>query len=527
MTDIDALVDDLLKVHFEARPVDATFMGIGGHDHRLPPADPGAPQREAEAWGALLKRLEKLPKPTIGGGQALDYSIASSHIRHSVRELAERPRFRDPCWYTGEAAFAVISLLLPSCVNATGDALAARLGGIPRFLADARHHFRGAAACADWVTRARTDARAMIRLLGNGLRRHGLWQPSMAPLAEAAAAAFAAFDVALAELPDADPRSGRDYIAFILNEVHQVPYSLDMVEAMAEERFAKLKEELAAAATKFDSVKSWTEQLAALDAERVQQPDLVSAYKRWHDSAMEKGAALLTPASEYDLAFETLPPWAHDVVGDTYFLAYRTPPALTPGLGSIYWVVGGAQGLTGIKQTHAVHHASIGHHTHNARARVSPSRLARLTEIGCPRGVAMLAAGTSGEGWACYAQALTGEMDGFLSPVEKEIQLREIERRNVACLLADIRLHSRKWTLAEMRNFYAGEGGFPKARVWGESTRNSIFPGTRIMYWLGTQGIRAGREKWNGSVRDYHDAVLARGHATVPAIIEDVLRPAA
>jgi Bacterial protein of unknown function (DUF885) len=526
MRHLDSLVDGLLAQHFTFRPVDATFMGIGGHDHRLPPADSDAPHREAAALADLLRNLEAI-EPPQRGGPALDYSIAQSHLKHAARELAERPRYRDPCWYTSEAAFAIISLMLPACAAATSEMLAARLAGIPSFLGQARHHLRGESVCADWVLRARTEARAMIRLLGGGLRRHSLWRDSMAPLAEAAAASLGAFDVALADLPDADPRCGRDYLAFILRDVHQLPIGLDEAEAMAAERFARLNEELAAAAIQLDPQRSWTEQLAALEAERIQAPDLAQIYRRWHDHAMASAAALVTPASEYALAFETLPAWSQDVFGDTYFLAYRSPPPAMPGTGSIYWVTNQPQSLVGIKQTHAVHHASIGHHTHNARARVAPSRLARLAETGTARGVAFLAAGTTGEGWACYAQSLMAEADGFLSPVERELQLREIERRNVACLLADIRLHSRRWTLADMRRFYAEEAGFPKPRIWGETTRNSIFPGTRIMYWLGSEAIRQGRKRWAGGARDYHDAVLARGHATIAAVIEDVLRPAA
>ncbi|MFT8247138.1 DUF885 family protein [Roseomonas sp. BN140053] len=528
MTATDRFVDEFLQHHFAFRPVDASFMGITGHDHRLPPADAEAPAREAAGLAALRAELDALEKPA-GGGAALDHGIADSHLRHAARELAERPRFRDPCWYTSEAVFALVSLLLPSAAAPSSELLEARLAGIPRFLEEGRAHLRGAAVCADWVERARREARATLRFLGGGLRRHPLWRDGMAPLAEAAAAALAEFEAALDGLPDADPRSGGDYLRFILREVHQISEPLESVEARAAERFARLDEELAREAAKLDPEHSWAEQLARFDeASRVPAAALADTYRRWHERGMEAASGLLTPATEYGLEFRPMPDWAAEVFADTYFLAYRSPPAAHPGTGSIYWVTGAGQPLSGIKQTHAIHHASIGHHTHNARARVSPSRLARLAEAGCPRGVGFLSAGTSGEGWACYAQALTAEMRGFLeSPVERELQLREIERRNIACLLADIRLHTGRWTLEEMRRFYAGEGGFPAGRIWGESTRNSIFPGTRLMYWLGTEAIRDGRRRWNGSVRDYHDAVMARGHATIGAVLDDVARDVA
>jgi hypothetical protein len=521
---MDAFVDDFLAHHFAFRPVDASFMGILGHDHRLPPADDAAPAREAAGLSVLRGRLDALEKPGRGGA-ALDHSIADTHLRHATRELAERSRFRDPCWYTSEAVFALVSLLLPSAAAPSSEALEARLAGIPEFLWQGRQHLRDASVCRDWSERARIEGRATIRFLAGGLHRHPLWRPGMAPLAEAAAVALATFVAGLDALPDGDPRSGADYLAFIVNEVHQIPDSLEAVEARATERFAKLNEELATAAARIDPGHSWTEQLARLDTTRVPGEVLAETYRHWHERGMEAAAALLTSATDYGLDFRPMPDWAAEVFADTYFLAYRSPPPAHAGTGSVYWVAGAGQPLSGIKQTHAIHHASIGHHTHNARARKAESRLARLAETGCPRGVAFLSAGTSGEGWACYAQGLTAEMDGFLqSPVERELQLREIERRGVACLLADIRLHTRRWTLDEMRRFYAEEAGFPQARVWGETVRNSIFPGTRLMYWLGTEAIHEGRRQWQGSTRDYHDAVMARGHASIGAVLEDVGR---
>ena len=94
--------------------------------------------------------------------------------------------------------------------------------------------------------------------------------------------------------------------------------------------------------------------------------------------------------------------------------------------------------------------------------------------------------------------------------------------QHAGCLLADIRLHTGRWSLAEMREFYAGEGGFPQPRIWNETTRNSIFPGTRVMYWLGVEHIKAARRRWPGDARSFHDALLARGHASLSWVIDDM-----
>jgi len=521
MTEIQQLVDDFLAHHFSFRPVDATFMGITGHDDRLPAVDAEAPAREAEQLAALSKRLAALTPPPKGV-DAVDYSILSSQLKHRSRELAERPNYRDPTFYTGEAAFGLISLMLPSAAAPTSELLATRLAAIPAFLASGRAHLAGAAVCHDWVARARTECRALVNFLGHRFRLHPLWTPAMAPLAEAAGAALARFDVELAALPDADPASGADYIQFIVNDVHQLPMTLAEAEARAWECFTRLGEDIVASARKIDPERSWRDLLLSLDQEKPGASSVADTYRLWHDKVMAAAGDLVTPATEYGLEFKPLPDWAREIAADTYFLSYRSPPAMHPGAGSIYWTAGAGQNLSTIKQTHALHHASIGHHTHNARARKAPSKLARLAETGVARGVAFLSAGTTGEGWACHAQHLGAEMPGILNTIETEIMLKDMERRNAGALIADIRLHTGRWTLAEMRRFYAEEGGFGSGRVHGETVRNSIFPGTRVMYWLGQEGIREARNRWRGTTRDFHDALIGCGHPTLTATLAEI-----
>jgi hypothetical protein len=528
MTDvaaIDLLVDDFLAHHFRYHPVDATFMGFKGHDERLPPADAEAPAREFAELSELSRRLATLPAPTGDVGAALDHSILSSHLAHRSRELRERPQYRDPTWYTSEAAFAIISLLLPSANAATSAELRARLSAVSPYLDQGLDHLKGASVHPDWVTRARTEARAMIRLLGRGLRMHPLWTDATEADALNAAAAFGRFDAALASLAPADPASGRDYLAFVFKDVHQLVIGIDEAEERAAERFAKLSEEIVASARAIDPERSWRDLLLSLDREKPMASQVPETYRAWHEKAMATTGHLLTPASEYGLEFKRMPEWATEVFSDTYFLSYRSPPAAHAGEGSIYWVTGDGQNLSTIKQTHALHHASIGHHTHNARARVSPSRLARLAETGVPRGVAFLSAGTTGEGWACHVQHLAAEIPGFLTRIESEIMLKDMERRNAGAVLGDIRLHTGRWTLAEMRRFYAEEGGFGAGRVWGETVRNSIFPGTRIMYWLGQEAIREARSKWTGGDRDFHDRLISFGHPTINASLKAMGSP--
>jgi uncharacterized protein (DUF885 family) len=61
----------------------------------------------------------------------------------------------------------------------------------------------------------------------------------------------------------------------------------------------------------------------------------------------------------------------------------------------------------------------------------------------------------------------------------------------------------------------------PDEAARAEVCKNSMFPGTALMYWLGTDGLHALRaQQVRGSVtlRQFHDRVLSFGSIPVPLI---------
>ena len=125
------------------------------------------------------------------------------------------------------------------------------------------------------------------------------------------------------------------------------------------------------------------------------------------------------------------------------------------------------------------------------------------------------------EGWACYAQGLMAEVDGFYSPLEL-LSLKQSEMRSAASCLADIRLHCGTWSVEQLRTFYSDEVGYNPARLWSGTVRNSIYPATRLMYWLGTQAIKQMRSKWTGGTKDFHDALLHHGAVPIHWVAEEM-----
>jgi uncharacterized protein (DUF885 family) len=98
----------------------------------------------------------------------------------------------------------------------------------------------------------------------------------------------------------------------------------------------------------------------------------------------------------------------------------------------------------------------------------------------------------------------------------------EAERRNAASVIADIKLHTGEWKLERMRAFYTDEAGFPAQRVWAETTRNSILPATRLMYFLGTQQIKDLRRELGGSTLAFHDKLLSYGNMPIAWLADEM-----
>ena len=500
-------------------------MGLPGHDDRLPPVGVGALEHERADLEQFLQEVEDHPPAPETAGERLDLWLLRSQLRVTLREARARPRQHNPAWFTGEAAFGIISLLLPNGRPTNTDAVLARLEAIPDFLAAGRRMLAPLNSPADWVERAQKEAEALAALLRRGLPRHPDYRAQWREPAARAAAAVRDFAAGLTA-GNADPACGRDHLEFLMREAHALPFSAAEAERRAQAAFEELGLELVHMARQLNPAQSWQAQLAELETHHPDLADVQSTYQDWNARALHAAEGLVTPARGYGLSFEFLPDWASEAAGALYFLFYRSPPAEHPGGGSVYWIFPpGAdtaaylrtQNTAFIKAVHAVHHGSIGHHTQNARARHSASRLAQLGGTDCAGGVAFLSAGTLVEGWACYAEDLLLEAPGFYTPHE-ELLLKQFELRNAACCLADIRLHSGQWNLEQLRAFYRDEVGFAPGRVWAETTRNSIYPATRLMYWLGTHIIKDARAELGGPPQAFHDQLLSYGNVPITLI---------
>ncbi|UAK23777.1 DUF885 family protein [Sphingomonas nostoxanthinifaciens] len=520
---MSAAADLLLAHHLAFRPVDASFMGIDGHDHRLPDVSAGAADAERRSIAATRAALADLPEIDDVGAR-LDRKIADAQLALGEAALDHLPRFANPAWYSGEAAFAIVSLLLPSGRPTPRAAVRARLETVPDFLADARARLADGAAPHAWTQRAMREAEAMAAFLDGDIRLHADWDATWAAPAAGTAAALRDFGSAIANLPDAPSACGHDYLQLLMQEGHGLTLTPEDALAQAEARFAQLGEELTELAASIDATRTADAIIGTLSSRTAPSADaVIDRYRSLDTETRACASNLVTTANDYQLDYLWLDPCFHRVAQALYFLPYRSPPADAAGRGSVYWVAPPpatpeaylrANNDANVRIIHAVHHGSVGHHTQNARARTAASRLAQVAGTDCALGLAFLSSGTMVEGWACYVQDMMQESPGFYTDAER-VYLKQMERRNVASIIVDIRLATGAWSPTEAAAFYRDKAGFAPERVDNEVTRNAMLPGTRLMYALGVDHIRALRTRWRGSARDFHDRLIGYGHVPV------------
>jgi uncharacterized protein (DUF885 family) len=175
-----------------------------------------------------------------------------------------------------------------------------------------------------------------------------------------------------------------------------------------------------------------------------------------------------------------------------------------------------------IKLNHVVHHGAIGHHVQNYYAYAGESEIGRVAAVDCASRIGMFCGGTMAEGWACYATDLMDEV-GFLTP-EESVAEQHTRARLLARAVVDIGLHEGSLSFDEAVAVYRDRIGMSPEAARAETCKNSMFPGTALMYWLGTDTLhtlRRERERAEGerfSLRAFHDRVLGYGSIPLPLV---------
>ena len=532
--------------YYRLRPVNATFTGVHDFDDRLPDWSPGGLDAAIDEMRQLRASLGDVGAGDLRATAARDAALAASFLDVQIAEL-ESDHFQrgNPSLAISEAAFGIVALVTRPFAPASRrlDALVGRLHAIPGFLDGARRSL-STTLRDEWRAKALKECDGAQRIVGDGLQRwlanEGLPDDRVRPAAECAAAAIDRFQLWLTtEAQPADANgyaAGGELLDLLIARGHWCAVDRRALAAAAHDALDRALSELDRRA-RAAAVGGWPEVQERLASRHPAVAGYLAAFQRtWDECRARALDARLVSWPDYPIRYVPIPPHTRDAAPLLYYLFYRSPAPFDRLPVHEYVVTPIDETMPAdeqrrrlraandsvIKLNHVVHHGAIGHHLQNYRAYTGDSEIGRVAAVDCASRIGMFLGGTMAEGWACYATDVMDEI-GFLTADESLAQ-QHTRARLLARAVVDIGLHDRSLTFADAVAVYRDRIGMSPEAARGEAGKNSMFPGTALMYWLGTDALhrlRAARQRIEGSTFDlqrFHDRVLSFGSIPVPLL---------
>lgn len=542
-------LDSFFSHYYRRRPVNATFTGVHMYDDALPDWSPAGLEVLDDEMHSLARDLSAThPSPSSArvyrdDVQALDAELARSFLETQLTENSSTHGVRhNPSLWTGEAIFSVISLMVRNFapLDERIENAAARLSAIPAFLRSGMALMGTTAMPRTWTERAIREIAGVEILLSRGIDAwlasdvHSVGVAARLRIgAQRAREGFAVFAEWLRSCrvaPDTALGCGAAMFDVLLARGHHCARTRAELLAEARARFSDERAELEAMAKPIAG--SWRAAQDALAADTPKPDEFLGTFRRiWDEcrSVVTSRDAVTWP--DWPIQFVPFPQWTADAAPYLYYLFYRSPAPFDSY--SIYdYVVptvpadGAGEFLRAwntsvIRLNHVAHHGGLGHHVQNWHAyHRARSRAGKIAAVDCASRIGMFCGGSMAEGWACYATYLAGEL-GLLSELERLAE-RHSRVRFLARTIVDIELHQGTMSFTDAVRFYTEMVGLSEPVARAETVKNSMFPCTAIMYWLGLQGIIDLRETVRAkrgptfSLKDFHDELLGLGSIPVP-----------
>jgi len=540
-------LDDFFASYYRHRPVNATFIGVHEHDHRLPDLSQQGIDAVVSDMRALRQRLTALPHEALTPAEALDKRLASGFLEIQEWEYTSDTFWRgNPALATGEAVFSIISLFLRrfAPLDQRVDAAIQRLEALPTLLEQARGSVRSASPA--WSERARHECDGTLALLDGGIDQliaeERITNPLLRQSADRARQAVAEYrdglTQALAYGGTDNVACGEEALDRYIRRGHFLNQSSAEIEAQALDELQRSQGRLAQLAQQAGAA-TWQEGLALLaDAHSTAEQYYQRYTDIWHTAQQAALEHDLLTWPDYPIRYVPRPVWTRAAAPYLYFLFYRAPATFDPVDVVDYLVTPLTPEMspeeqerllrstndTVITLNHVIHHGGLGHQVQNWHAPRAASRIGQIAAVDCASRIALFCGGTMAEGWACYATELMDEI-GFLTPLQSLSEAHS-RLRMAARAIVDVQLHTGRLTLDEAARFYTDETAMPAGAARGEAIKNSMFPGAALMYLTGTDLIwqlRRDRERIEGNqfnLRRFHDRFLSYGSVPVSLIAQ-------
>ena len=545
----NAWLDRFFTSYYKNRPVNASFIGVHDYDNLLPDFSPEGIANTIDEMENLLSDLHQLSGKSLNKWEKLDLQAAEGYLETQLWEYRSN-HFQNgnPCTYTGEAVFGVMSLFFNTATPAAERISAAqkRMRAIGSFLEQGRRNI--SEAPMEWTHRAINECEGGIAFFTNGINQlivdYDISDPEFRQAGDLAETAFREFKQYLENKvllhTNQNYGAGKDALDLMIRKAHFVDMTTDEIVQYAEIQWNDADLYLCEHASDFGSDDP-KQALAGLLNDHPSLENYYDAFEQvWNackESVIENN---LVTWPDFPIKYGPRPVWSRDAAPHLYFLFYRAPatfhrpavhqymltpidPELSTEQAELFLQ---ANNNSVIKLNHVVHHGSIGHHVQNWNAIHTKSRIGQMAAVDCASRTAMLSAGTMAEGWACYATDLMSEV-GFLTPLEmySEYQGR---KRMCARAIVDVKLHTKEFSLEDAAAFYQARAGMSLTAARNEAVKNSMFPGGALMYLLGNDMIhdlRAEMKEKMGdrfNLKNFHDQFLSYGSLPVALISNEI-----
>ncbi|MEO9140548.1 MAG: DUF885 domain-containing protein [Jatrophihabitans sp.] len=547
---IDDLADNYLDDVVALDPIQATYFGLPGQDHRLPDLDPDWHEARSSARRRTLEALEQhdpadaTDRVTVA---ALRDELGVNEELHAVSaDLGQLNNIGSPL-----QAVRDVFDLMPTAGAADWDTIARRLAGVPRALQGYAQSLLTAAG--NGAAPARRQVEMGVAQCGANVGADGFFATFVAAarigdvpppeairtdLERGARAASEAYEALASFLRDEllplareeDP-VGRETYVLHSHSFLGTRVDLDETYEWGQQELARIRVEMATTAQRIKPDASVGEAMAFLDSSPAHKLVGTAALQEWMQRTADDAVAALAD-THFDIP-EAIRRIEGRIAPTQQGGIYYTGPSedLVTRPGRMWWSVPPdvTEFDTWRERTTVYHEGVPGHHLQVAQTMYRRELLNRW------RRIASWVSG-HGEGWALYAERLMADL-GFLDDPADRLGMLDAQSLRAARVVIDIGVHCRlpapasvgggEWDWDKAFAFLAEHSSSPASVRRFELERYFGWPGQAPSYkigerlWLQLRDDARAREGDAFDLKAFHRRALDIGSVGL-----DVLRTA-
>ena len=449
MSTVTEVADDYVVRYAELDPVEATAIGLAGHDHAMTDLSPDGFAARAALTDATAAALEAASAD--GPGEAI------ARLAMRERLAVQRDLYRSGAttsdlnviasWVQGVRQ---VFDLMPTAGQEAQRNLAARMAAVPAAYAGLRQTYAQAAARGQVAARRQVAACASQceqwsaadgGFYAGLVARTGATGAMLADLERAAAAASAATaDLGaflrtelLPAAPAADA-AGRDRYQLASRNFLGADIDLDEAYAWGWSEVRRIEAEMARVAGQIVPGGSLDDAIAALESDPARRITGRDALRDWMQGVADAAIAELD-GTHFDIPAPALRIEAMIAPTSDGGIYYTGPSEDGSRPGRMWWALAdGVQDFSTWKEVTTIYHEGVpGHHLQTAIAAFGPGRLNRWQRLMCW-------VSGHGEGWALYAERLMEEL-GYLDDPGDRLGLLDSQLLRAARVVVDLGVH--------------------------------------------------------------------------------------